>query len=464
MEFGLLNRRHKSILLITLVLTGSALLAGATLSEALGMFILGVALAWVVGSGAASQAYSFLLRLPGRSWPWLKVLCLMALSGGVLALVAVWSNFNSFLVVTAMSVWGMLISPLRHVPTRRIWLRILVWTIGVVCFFLATVGVSELITNEQNAERIGELSAYGLIALPIGMLWLAKGCSLIQAGISSAKPNGTPEVENVPKRTTWLHVSLFVGVVFLTACLGMLAFSGFGGAVLAFPTEPVSTPSNPVAGVIFLMVLAWWPYACWKTILKRRPNNTLVNLKNHKRVTVATGVFFTVVLSLAITFGIQNGHDRIASAQVEDGIHGFQDVAAKIGAIKSRDLHTTEDYISAYTEIDPLQSTFETKLQRVTAILSAGEQRYKDRGFLNIQRLFGDNEKSWFVWDRQFLGLLEQGSQLTAKEVLVAKQMATLPKEQQAEFWNENFRPLLEEEDAIRQKMASAKATMPHAD
>ena len=40
----MLNRRHKAILFITLVMTGSGLLAGARLNEALGIFMLGVAL------------------------------------------------------------------------------------------------------------------------------------------------------------------------------------------------------------------------------------------------------------------------------------------------------------------------------------------------------------------------------------------------------------------------------------
>ena len=48
----MLNRRHKTVLFITLVATGSALLAGASLGEGLGIFILGATFAWVIGSGS----------------------------------------------------------------------------------------------------------------------------------------------------------------------------------------------------------------------------------------------------------------------------------------------------------------------------------------------------------------------------------------------------------------------------
>lgn len=209
------------------------------------------------------------------------------------------------------------------------------------------------------------------------------------------------------------------------------------------------------------MLLAWWPYACWKKILERKPNTSLANVKSHQRVAVVLGILFTVVLSVAITFGIQNGNDRIATAQIEEGAKDFQDVAAKIGAIKSRDLRSTKDYIEAYGEIDPLLVEFDSKLQSFTDILSEAKERDRKRGPFNIQQLFGGKEKEWLVWDDQIFALLREDSEVTRKEVLATKQMATLPEERQVEFWNKNFRPLLEEENILRQKIKSAEARKP---
>lgn len=44
----------------------------------------------------------------------------MALGGCVLVAVAVWSNFNTFLV--ALSFFGVVVSPVRRLPTRKQWL------------------------------------------------------------------------------------------------------------------------------------------------------------------------------------------------------------------------------------------------------------------------------------------------------------------------------------------------------
>jgi hypothetical protein len=43
----------------------------------------------------------------------------------------------------------------------------------------------------------------------------------------------------------------------------------------------------------------------------------------------------------------------------------------------------------------------------------------------------------------------------------VAKQMATLSEGSQVEFWDENFRPLIEQEDLIRRKVVSVAAALP---
>lgn len=453
----MLNRRHKAILFITLVMTGSALLAGAQLNEGLGIFILGVAFAWVIGSKAASRTCHFLITFPGKSWPWTRVLVLMALGGSLLASVAILSSFNSFLVVATMSIFGLLISQFRHLPNQRRWPKWIAWTLGIVAFFLATVAVSSLSgVPPDSAERMGRLVWWGLVALTIGMLWLTKGWILIVAGITAEKSDdltAAPESAN-SKGTSLLYLSLLTGTLLLSLALGSLAFSAFSDAVFPFPTVTRTTlnSSSPVSPIVFLMLLAWWPYASWKAILKRKPNTKLDNVRTHQRVTFALGAVFTIILSVAITFGVQNGHDRSMTSQVEAGMKSFQTVAAKIGAIKRRDLQTTGDYIQAYAEIDPLLTEFNTNLRQFTNILAQAKQRDRGRGPLNIQRLYENRESEWLVWDDQMFDLLRQDSELTGKEVEIARQMGALPKTEQVDFWKRNFQPLIEQENESPEK------------
>jgi hypothetical protein len=459
----MLNRRHKTILFITFVMTGSVLLAGAKLSEALGVLILGIAFAWLIGSQTTSRTYDYVRRVPGKTWPWLKLLLVMAIGGCLLVGVAVWSNFNSFIVAAALSIFGMLISPIQQLPTQRRWLKLLVWVAAFVAFFLAVAGASELchLTGDEP-ERVGELATYGLIALPIGMLWLMKGWRLIVAGITAKQSTDATEAEATSSRrgAIWLHVFLFAGVLVLTVLLGLLTFSAFSDSVFAFQGNASSKPPNYLA-VLFLMLLARWPYACWRSILRREPNTTPVNVKRHKRTTIALGGLFTVVLCVAATFGIQNGNDRMTTAEIEGSTKDFQDVAAKIGSIKNRNLKTTKDYIDAYEEIDPLIVGFDGRLQRFTDVLSQAQERERNRGPFSIQRLYGRKEKEWWSWDTQVFELLRQDDEITKKQVLVVNQMAALPEEAQVEFWKKNFQPLIEQEDVLRQKLAGVQKSKP---
>lgn len=463
-QVQILNTRHKAVLFVTLVLAGSGLLAGARLNEALGIVMLGAALAWAVGSGTASRAYLYLRGVPGMVWPLVRILLLMVLGGCLLVGVAVWTNFNSFLVVASLTLFGMLISPFGHLPSQRSWVRVIVWTTGVLVFFLAAVGAALISgTPEQNAEHIGELAAKGLIALPVGMLWLTKGWRLILAGISAQVTPGAAEIQQKDQLqgTFWQHLLLVLGVLILSVWLGSLAFLAFSDAVYPLEAKEIPRSANALWPAAFMMVLGWWPYECWQTILEREPNLTDDNLRSHKRTTIVLGGLLAVILCVAATFGIQNGTDRRTTARVTEAGKDLGEIAAKIGAIKGRDLHTAQDYIRAYTEMGPLVNTFDSKLKSLTSVLSEAEASEKSRGPFSIQRLFGSKEKEWLAWDAQLYGVLNQDSELTKKEVSVINQMAGLPENRQIDFWKDNFRPLLEQENTLREKIASLKATMP---
>src|SRR4051794_27110129 len=102
----MLNARHKVILFITLVLTGSTLLAGATVAQALGILILGIALAWLVGSKTTSIIGHYAIDASGKTWPWVRATVLMSVAGGLLVGVARVANSNAFLVAVTIGCFG----------------------------------------------------------------------------------------------------------------------------------------------------------------------------------------------------------------------------------------------------------------------------------------------------------------------------------------------------------------------
>ena len=310
------------------------------------------------------------------------------------------------------------------------------------------------VPNDQ-AERLGELAATGLIALPIGMLWLAKGWKLIITGLSPQQPVDAPDVASPPvaqKSSGFAYISLFTGVLVLTVWAGLLTFSAFSDSVYAFH-EKSSTSSSTVSPIYALMLLTLWPYASWASILRREPNTVVDNVKRHKLVTAIVGAMFTIPLCVAITFGVQNGTDRRLTARIKESTKDFGDIANKIGSIKGRQLQTTQDYIDAYEEIDPLLVQFDQRFQRFNDIANESKQLDSTRGPLNIQRLYrGHNQE--IVWNDQIFDLLRQDIDLTRKQVAVVRQMEVLPQDSQVDYWRNNFQPLREQEDVLRNKIA----------
>jgi len=137
------------------------------------------------------------------------------------------------------------------------------------------------------------------------------------------------------------------------------------------------------------------------------------------------------------------------------------DSANKIGAIKRRDFQTTKDYIDAYEELEPLLAEFDDKFRHLESIIDEGAKRDSLRGPLNVQRLGWRSHQAWMLWDVEIFALLRQDIELTKKQVALVKDMAALPEAYQVKFWQKNFQPLAEEEEALRQKIASAQARKP---
>lgn len=458
-----LNRRHKALLFITLVITGTSLLAGAQLNEALGLLMLGAAFAWLVGSRTASTAYDRFRNLPGKAWPCLRVLLLMALGGTVLTGLADGWNYNSFLVVAGMCVFWLLISPFRVVPVQHWLSKAVFWLVAVFVFFVAVVAASTATADApRNARKLGQLSAYALIALPIAFLWLSKGWKLLVVGITAPESTTTaPTADSeTQQRSSSGYIALFLGFVLVTLWLGLVAFSASSDSASALESTKSQDTQQTWSFIGVLMLAGWGLYACWQRILRREPNAVPRNLRRHKLVTLLLGGIFTVVISVAVVFGIQNGSDRQLTAEVEQSMSSFQGVAQKIGAIKARDLKTTRDYIDAYGEMEPLLADFDSKLEHFDSILARADQRYNSRGPLNIQRLYS-HEREWLTWDHKVFGLLHKDSELTRKQIAAVGQMAEVPPEQQVDFWKDNVKPLLDQEDVLRQDLQSLLKAKP---
>jgi len=463
----MLNTRHKIVAFITIVFTGIALLFEFTLTQGVGILMIGAAIAWVVGSDAMDRASRWVLRLPGRFLPIVRVSIAFLFASFVLVLIAIYSNFSETLVVAGMLFVGLLLSPLRSLPTAGTRLRIIPWFALMIVFFLGSLlllGMDP--TGRVNASRIGELEVPGIIALLLGMFWLVKGKNLILRGLQEVPglpdeitpDTSVPDASSTPKkRSIGLYVLLSLGSLLLIAWVGLLVFDAFDQSILPVIRESQSqtVPTANFAQGWFTMLLAWWPYACWKRILEREGNTTFKSVFRHRRITAAVGIVFTVIISSAVVFGVQLGNDRKLRGEFAQQAQEFQKTAIQIGTIKSNNLKTTDDYIRAYTEIYSLEPKYDEALQRYVELWEQAQERNKGRGLVNIQKLYSGYKRLDYY--PAYFDSLRELSDLTKRQVQAVKQMASLPDDHQADFWEMNVYPLLLEQDTLREKIIATE-------
>lgn len=455
-----MNRRHKAILFAVLVLTGSALLTGAQIREAIGMLMLGAALAWAVGSDSAAHIWSWLRSTSNVVYRWLRVPLVFAFSGCVLGLVLVLSRANPVAAVASMCALGIIVSPLVELPRRSWWVYIAVVPVAGVCFLGAVIGLFDLFPSAQQfAEQAGATTAYAGIAFVVGIFWLSKASKLIASGVRpcTSEPAG---LAASPKRsfvkTRLFYASLLFGLLILVFLISSLSFSA--SSDWSYGT-PVSPPNSGTKGNIFgeamvLLALASWPYWSWKKILSMEPNSELRYVRRHQRVTSTVGTLFAAVMSGAITIGVQNGSDRRIVDRITESTSELVKTGGKISAIKQRELKTTGDYIQAYSEIEPLLDDFDGELQKCSEIQEEAKSQDEKRGPVNVQRMYAGHA-SRMETDSEALGLFREISQLDRREVQTINLMANLPEGQRVRFWNDNFKPLVAEEESLSAKFSS---------
>ena len=446
-----LNRRHKVILFTTLVLSGSGLLAGAELKETIGLMMLGAAMAWALGSDAAAKSYSRLKSITSTVYLWVRLPLAMTFSGLALGAVLLASQANPVATVGVMSLAGIVIAPFTSIPSRNIWLKLPTVAVAAMLFVLADLAVVSLFRfGASDAGHVGRLTGIGFLALLFGIWWLSKGWRLILEGFTLQTVSVS--AEGPPRGAFGQYVSLFFGVVILTLWVGVLTWSASSDWAYG-PQGKITGPKtndNTFVQFAFVLLLAWWPYAAWKKILTRQSNAEY--LWRHKATAVAAGMLFTVVLCLAATFGSQNGQDRFTVDQITRAGAEMKEVALKIGSLKRGDLKTTNDYIHAYAEIELLQPDFEAKIRDLSDLYSAARQRDEHRGPINIQRFYKSHNSEVWQNDSAMIELARQFSELTRQESLTVRTMVALPQPEQAHYWHASFRPLIEQEETLREK------------
>src|SRR6516225_10880610 len=173
-----------------------------------------------------------------------------------------------------------------------------------------------------------------------------------------------------------------------------------------------------------------------------------------RRYVVLTGAaVVAMLLVIGVAFAIQGRRDTALATEIERTQFELLGLGGQITAIKDADLTTTNDYIAAFAQIEPIQKEYDEKLQKFSDLYSYARERDSHRGLIDIQRLRGKHHPE--TWDRmsEIIALVRQINDITKRESSVVHAMVGLPDAERPKFWHEQFLPLAAQEHALREKL-----------
>jgi hypothetical protein len=168
---------------------------------------------------------------------------------------------------------------------------------------------------------------------------------------------------------------------------------------------------------------------------------------------VVAGTAMVVGAAMAITLTIEDRKDRNVAAQLDSTEVDLRNIGAQIAGIKDADLRTTNDFIAAYAQVEPLEKEYEAKLQGFSELYENARERDSHRGLFDFQRWRGRHHPDTWEKVSEIITLVRQINEITKREISVVHAMALLPEAERAGFWHEQFLPLAAQEHALRQQL-----------
>ena len=176
-------------------------------------------------------------------------------------------------------------------------------------------------------------------------------------------------------------------------------------------------------------------------------------LKVMRRYVVAGAALLLGITVLVIAFAVQDHDERVLAEDLDRTGVELQLLGRQISDIKDADLGSMNDYISAYAQVEHLQSDYDQKLQKYSKLYSLARKRDSDRGIFNIERFRGKHHPETWENMTEIIDLVRQINELTKRQTAVIHVMASLPEPERVKLWHEQFAPPAAEEHALREKL-----------
>ena len=168
---------------------------------------------------------------------------------------------------------------------------------------------------------------------------------------------------------------------------------------------------------------------------------------------VAVVILVACIAAAGVTLVVRDRNEKEMLSQLERSQAELRMLGGQIANIKDADLTSTNDFISAYAQIEPLEKEYEVKLQQFSALYERARERDGHRGWLDLERLRGRHHPETWEKMSEIIGLVREINEVTRRQISVVHAMASLPEPERMRFWHEQFMPLAAQEHALREQL-----------
>jgi hypothetical protein len=179
-----------------------------------------------------------------------------------------------------------------------------------------------------------------------------------------------------------------------------------------------------------------------------------VNKQGIRRYAIVAVVILVVsIAAVGGTLVVRDRNEKEMLSQLERSQSDLRVLGGQIANIKDANLTSTNDFISAYAQIEPLEKEYEAKLQQFSGLYERARERDSHRGWLDLERLRGRHHPQTWEKMSEIIGLVREINEVTKRQISVVHAMASLPEPERMRFWHEQFMPLAAQEHALREQL-----------
>jgi len=165
----------------------------------------------------------------------------------------------------------------------------------------------------------------------------------------------------------------------------------------------------------------------------------------------SSAVVLVLVTIFAITFAVQEHNNRILADEITETASELQETGARIASVRDADMKDMNEYIRAFSQMEPLLNDYDRRLQRYTELYNLARER--DSSLLRFERLYRRSHLTNWENMSEILDITRALSKIMRQETAIIQNISLLPESERMQFWHEQFLPLEAQEKALRGRL-----------